>query len=220
MRDPLGCPAGIVKRPRRHFVCERSSLLRVQIHPAGRAGAAVVIVAARQKRTAGEFGAFEQIAQLHTVSLLAWNDRGSLQIPSFDSESKVPTDVLYRIGVDALPALAEALDDETPSETETNTRWEMKVWKVNELAARLVWLIADRDFILETPRLWVEMSSGAGGPHGGRRRRESSRNRQHGPRLTDQLVRSTGGPPVAGLSGSMACSAPRPTISRQSSMTT
>ena len=34
-----------------------------------------------------------------------------------------------------------------------------------------------RNFILETARLWVEMSSGAGGPYGRRRRRESSRNR-------------------------------------------
>ena len=98
--------------------------------------------------TAKQRAAYEQIAKLHTVKLFSRDSRGSLWMPSFDPKSKLPTDVLHRMGVDALPFLAEALDDETPTETVIVTRWETKVWKVNELAARLVWLIADRDFVL------------------------------------------------------------------------
>jgi len=111
--------------------------------------------------TAKQRVAYDQFAKLHTVTLFQWDERGTLKMPSFDPESKVPTDVLHRMGVDALPFLAEALDDETPTATvTTNSKGGMvrrHVWQVNELAARLVWLIADRDFILGEPNMEVSV---------------------------------------------------------------
>jgi hypothetical protein len=99
--------------------------------------------------TAKQRTAYEQIAKLHTVQLQQWDHRGSIAIPSFDPVSKVPTDVLYRMGLDVLPILAEALDDETPTATVTDNRGrDRKVWKVNEFAALLIWRIADRDFVI------------------------------------------------------------------------
>jgi RNA polymerase sigma factor (sigma-70 family) len=102
--------------------------------------------------TAKQRAAYEQIAKLHTVKL-DQGDWGSIQIPSFGQESKIPTDVLYQMGVDVLPILAEALDDETPTKTVTDNRRGPprnrgeKVWKVNELVALLIVRIADRDFV-------------------------------------------------------------------------
>jgi RNA polymerase sigma factor (sigma-70 family) len=106
--------------------------------------------------TAKQRAAYEQIAKLHTVKL-DQGDWGSIQIPSFGQESKIPTDVLYQMGMDVLPILAEALDDETPTKTVTDNRRGPprnrgeKVWKVNELVALLIVRIADRDFVTGKP---------------------------------------------------------------------
>src|SRR5262249_19284720 len=70
-------------------------------------------------------------------------------------DSKLPTDVLYTMGLDALPMLAEALDDETPTATVVTLREgdfkQEKVWRVNELVALLIVRIADRDFVIGEP---------------------------------------------------------------------
>jgi hypothetical protein len=98
--------------------------------------------------TAKQRAAYEQLAKLHTVNLQLL-DGWAIQIPSLGPESKIPTDVLYRMGMDILPILAEALDDETPTETVTDFRGRMKkTWQVNEFAALLIGRIADRDFVV------------------------------------------------------------------------
>jgi hypothetical protein len=104
--------------------------------------------------TAKQRAAYEQIARLHTVKLEA-EDWGILPIPSFDEDSKLPTDLLYKMGLDALPMLAEALDDQTATATRVTSREgrfrQEKVWKVNELAALLIIRIADRNFVIGDP---------------------------------------------------------------------
>jgi RNA polymerase sigma factor (sigma-70 family) len=108
--------------------------------------------------TAKERAAYEQLAKLHTVKLQQWDHRGSIAIPSLGPDSELPTDVLYRMGVDVLPVLAEALDDETPTATVTDNRGrDRKVWKVNELVGKLVWRIADRDFVVGEPNKEVSV---------------------------------------------------------------
>src|SRR5207249_2335138 len=62
--------------------------------------------------TAKQRAAYEQIAKLHSIKI-GQGDWGTIPIPSFFGNPKIPTDVLYAMGVDALPMLAEALDDET-----------------------------------------------------------------------------------------------------------
>jgi uncharacterized protein (TIGR03067 family) len=101
--------------------------------------------------TAKQRAAYEQIAKLRTIKLDSW-DWGSIPIPSFVKDSKLPTDVLFAMGLDALPMLAEALDDETPTATVITQREggfkQVKVWKVNDFAALLIVRIADRDFVI------------------------------------------------------------------------
>ena len=105
--------------------------------------------------TAKERAAYEQLAKLHTVNLPQWTDRGAFDpFPPFSSgkDSDLPTAVLYRMGVDVLPILAEALDDETPTRTVIFDRWKRKrVWKVNEIVGELVWRTADRTFVVGEP---------------------------------------------------------------------
>ncbi len=102
--------------------------------------------------TAKQRAAYEQIANLHTVKLDQEDHRGAISVPSFVKNSKLPTDVLYAMGLDALPMLAEALDDETPTATVITARggdvMQVKVWKLNEFAALLIVRIAGRDFVI------------------------------------------------------------------------
>src|SRR5262249_57938806 len=87
-------------------------------------------------------------------------------------DSTGPMDVLYRMGLDVLPQLAEALDDRTPTRTVTAVRpervrageeEEKKVWLVNELVARLIVELAAHDFVLDTAP-----GKGVGNPPGSR----------------------------------------------------
>ena len=64
---------------------------------------------------------------------------------------------LRTLGIDVLPILAEALDDNTPTNTvvaidfrrlPSGVPHRYRVWKVSELAARLVPQIANREFVL------------------------------------------------------------------------
>lgn len=101
--------------------------------------------------TAMQRSAYEQIAKLRSVKIEE-EDWGTIAVPSRDKNSKLPTDVLFGMGLDALPMLAEALDDETPTATVTVFREgsfrEKKVWKVNEIVALLIVRIADRNFVI------------------------------------------------------------------------
>ncbi|HMF20213.1 MAG TPA: TIGR03067 domain-containing protein, partial [Gemmataceae bacterium] len=99
--------------------------------------------------------AYEQIAKLHLCAFSQMDHRGSIAILSWKKDSAEPMDILYRMGLDVLPQLAEALDDDTPSKTITDNRGrQKKVWQVNELVARLIIEIAGRDFVLTTePKL-------------------------------------------------------------------
>jgi hypothetical protein len=94
--------------------------------------------------------AYEQIAKLHAVKLEAL-DWGTIHIPSF-TNSKLPTDLLYEMGFDILPMLAEALDDETPTATVITQREgdfkHVKRWKVRDFAALLIVRNAGRDFVI------------------------------------------------------------------------
>ena len=86
---------------------------------------------------------------MHSIKIGA-GDWGSIPIPTGDS--KLPTDVLYTMGFDILPMLAEALDDETPTATVITQREgdfkQVKLWKVNDFAALLIVRIAGRDFVI------------------------------------------------------------------------
>jgi hypothetical protein len=58
-------------------------------------------------------------------------------------------DILHAMGLKVLPILSEAISDDTPSGTVTVSRRSSKrVWKVNELIARLIRRLADRQFVI------------------------------------------------------------------------
>jgi len=93
--------------------------------------------------------AYAQLASIHKCHFKQWDYRGSIYILSFDKKSKQPMDILHAMGLKVLPILAEALSDESPSQTVTNVRRSRKrVWKVNELVARLIRRLADREFVI------------------------------------------------------------------------
>jgi RNA polymerase sigma factor (sigma-70 family) len=114
--------------------------------------------AQRPGLSAREKAAYEQIAKLH---LLAIERPPHLMPPDqtdFLTDGNEPTDVLYRMGLDVLPQLAEALDDVTPTKTATVIRPELlrageegkkRVWLVNEVVARLIVKLAARDFVTD-----------------------------------------------------------------------
>jgi hypothetical protein len=115
--------------------------------------------------------AYEQLAKMHAMQF--W---GGIEFPSVTIEignwdrhwesSTNPMGVLYRMGLDALPALVEALDDPTPTltviapkEGATSPKGKGHVWKVNELVLALICHIADRTFTVgegtRKARLWA-----------------------------------------------------------------
>src|ERR1700722_19602969 len=63
--------------------------------------------------------AYELIGKLHTSHLVQEDVPGGLEVPSLSENSKDPADVLFRMGIDVLPMLADALDDETPTKSVT-----------------------------------------------------------------------------------------------------
>ena len=92
--------------------------------------------------------AYTQLASVHRCDFDQINHWEMIEILSRHEESQEPMDVLYHLGLDVLPGLAEALADDTPTRTTTVGRMgkRVKVWKVNELIALLVLRITDRDF--------------------------------------------------------------------------
>jgi hypothetical protein len=92
--------------------------------------------------------AYTQLASAHLCYLAQLDHWETVQVLSWHEDSQEPMDVLYRLGLDVLPVLAEALEDGTPTRTTTVGRMgkSVKVWKVNELLALLTLRITDRDF--------------------------------------------------------------------------
>lgn len=92
--------------------------------------------------------AYTQLASAHRCYFAQLDHWETIQVVSWHEDSQEPMDVLYRLGLDVLPVLAEALEDDTPTRTTTvgRMRKRVKVWKVNELIALLTLRITDRDF--------------------------------------------------------------------------
>jgi hypothetical protein len=89
------------------------------------------------------FEQFSKLRQYNDPRMTIW---GQLPIPPDPSD---PLNVLSRIGLDVLPQLTEALDDDTPIPTVTTDRLgAKKQWRVNDLIARLIVQIADREFTI------------------------------------------------------------------------
>ena len=92
--------------------------------------------------------AYEQLAKVHTCRFESLTGRGSICVLSFNRTSDLPMDVLHSMGLDALPIIAEALADSTPTQTVVRTRSRERTWAVNELVARLIRRLADREFVI------------------------------------------------------------------------
>jgi hypothetical protein len=89
---------------------------------------------------------FEQFALLRQSSYGQLTNWGTLKIPPDPTD---PMNVISRIGLDVLPQLTEALDDDTPTATVTaDGRGQKKQWRVNDLVALLIVQIAERDFAI------------------------------------------------------------------------
>lgn len=110
---------------------------------------------AKESSSLTEAQAFQALAQLHSSDFSRPNefDRSTGFHPCRTEEAE-PLETLCRMGLDALPVLAEALDDTTLTQTVTVDRWGTKrVWRVNELAAELIRQIGGRFFeIGEEPK--------------------------------------------------------------------
>jgi RNA polymerase sigma factor (sigma-70 family) len=104
--------------------------------------------AARQPNlTARQKTVFEQFAKLHRSNYPQLTNWGTFTIPPDPTD---PLNILSKIGLDVLPQLTEALDDQTPTETvTTDGRGKKKEWLVNDLVARLIVQNADRDFTIK-----------------------------------------------------------------------
>ena len=90
--------------------------------------------------------AYEQVARLYQGDFGEVIDCHDFALPRIANN---PMAVLYKMGLEVLPVMVEALDDGTPTKTVTGMRpKQRKVWKVNELAALLICRIADRQFAL------------------------------------------------------------------------
>jgi RNA polymerase sigma factor (sigma-70 family) len=93
-----------------------------------------------------ERAAYQQFARLHQGAYKQLTNWGTLLVPPDPAD---PLNVLSRMGLDVLPKLAEALDDITPTRTETTDgSGRKKEWRVNDLVARLIVNIAERDFTI------------------------------------------------------------------------
>jgi RNA polymerase sigma factor (sigma-70 family) len=98
-----------------------------------------------------EEAAYEHLAKLH---LCAFEPVGTgaraRHILNLRGAPDGPFEHLYRMGFDVLPQLAEALDDDTLTESRNHSYSERKkVYRVNELVARLIVELASHDFVLD-----------------------------------------------------------------------
>jgi hypothetical protein len=90
--------------------------------------------------------AYQQLARLRDYQATQVNESGTLY---YDYPKGNPMAALRDTGISALPVLAEALDDNTPSKTSTRAHGVYRVWRVSELAALLIDHIADHFFDVE-----------------------------------------------------------------------
>jgi hypothetical protein len=95
-------------------------------------------------------GIAEAVSALVSVELLPADSNGAPDdFPPGDENA--PTERLRKAGIEALPALVDALADTRPTRTVTwsghgNTP-KPRTWRVQELAARLIWRISERQFV-------------------------------------------------------------------------
>jgi hypothetical protein len=92
--------------------------------------------------------AYQQLARLHDFKGFVWNEMGNMDYDEFWVPTPNAMTILRDMDIDAIPILAEALDDETPTKTVIEHEgtpvhrpgWkpEDNIWKVNELAGRLI----------------------------------------------------------------------------------
>jgi RNA polymerase sigma factor (sigma-70 family) len=103
--------------------------------------------ARRPNLPARQKSAYEQLAKLRHSEYPQLTNWGTLLIPPDPAD---PLNALSRMGLDVLPQLAEALDDQTPTRTvTTDGRGVKKEWRVNDLVARLIASIAEREFTIQ-----------------------------------------------------------------------
>jgi hypothetical protein len=102
--------------------------------------------------------AYKQLARVHECDFSRSGNVEGIDLSLFETaESPNPMIALRALGLDVLPILAEALDDDTPTKTVVDIDFRrgasrvshrFRVWKVNELVARLVPQIAHHEFVL------------------------------------------------------------------------
>ena len=90
--------------------------------------------------------AYEQLAKLRDYEAEQVNESGTLD---YDYPKGNPMAALRDMGIRAIPALAEALDDGSSSKTSTREHGIYHNWKVNELVALLIRHISDHSFVVE-----------------------------------------------------------------------
>jgi hypothetical protein len=102
--------------------------------------------------------AYKLLARVYECDFSRSGNEGPIDMSLPDTtENPNPMIALRALGVDVLPILAEALDDDTPTNTVVDVDYRkgasrvphrFRVWKVNELVARLVPQIANHEFVL------------------------------------------------------------------------
>ncbi len=103
-------------------------------------------------KTVADERAFASLAKLHERNYAdeAFRGTGFFGCAYIERVPDDPRDALCALGLDAVPALVEALADNRETKTVTVTeialRVEEKTWKVNELVARILVDVCGRDF--------------------------------------------------------------------------
>jgi hypothetical protein len=95
----------------------------------------------------------EQLAKLKTTRPTMVETPGGIDVLWLQTDAKErPAQAIYDMGLGVLPILAEVLGDATPtSVVERDTRrgtGKEKVWQMNEIVARLIRRISEREFVL------------------------------------------------------------------------
>jgi hypothetical protein len=94
--------------------------------------------------------ASQQLAKFRVARCTMWMNPGGFDILTIKAGSETPAKTLYNMGLDVLPALVDALDDNTPTAVvePSRTMGEARTWRVNELVARLIVRIAQHRFVI------------------------------------------------------------------------
>jgi hypothetical protein len=96
--------------------------------------------------------ACEQIARIRICEITFFMRPGGFDILRLKADEQSPTDALYKMGIEVLPVLVEALDDATPTTVLEPDRFDDRLkptrWNVNQLVWRLIGRIAGRQFVI------------------------------------------------------------------------